>query len=100
MALTGNEFAEQTAATTSQQVCCLEECDTQFSLQDDEFYVLMIDALQRLGAIDLTAIEAVDLKQVVENARCSLQDRTGFCAFSEQRARAVLLYLANQLLAA
>lgn len=99
MALTEDSFADQTVPETSQQACCLEECDQQAILLPDEFTFLVIDALQRATDIDLAAIEVEDLKTVVENARCSLGDRTGFCTITDTKAQAIILYLLNELLA-
>lgn len=94
--LSCNAFANQTARDTACQLVNAPICPGVQELLDNQFMMLAIDALARKLGLDLTDIPASDLYDVVQNAKCSIENLSNFPEYDETKARAVLLYLINE----
>lgn len=96
MALSCNAFANQTTSTTACQLINAPVCPDVGELLDNQYMLLLIDALARKLAIDLTDVPAADLGTVIQNARCSILDSQSFPEYDERKAKAMLAYLVNE----
>lgn len=111
MALSCNAFGgteaplAETISTTQQQVSCIQFCVNTLEIEDDQFYTLVIDALERLAIkLDVTSaqideLDADELAEAVENARCGLAERQ-VVPVDFRRSKAVILAQLNELLCA
>lgn len=95
----------ETIETTQQYVSCKQICVNMLEIEDDQFYTLVIDALERLAhklAVPDALINALDsdeLNEAVEFARCALAERQ-VVPVDFRRSKAVILAQINQLICA
>lgn len=95
----------ETISVTQQLVSCLQICVNTQELEDDQFFTVLIDALNRLAVkLDIDAaqigeLDADELDQAVKNARCGLGERQ-VVPVDFRRSKAVVLAMLNELLCA
>lgn len=95
----------QTISSTQQLVACKTLCENTLELEDDEFYTVVADALERLAlklgitAAQIENLDSSELKEAVENARCGLGVRS-VAPVDSKKSKALILAQLNEIICA
>jgi hypothetical protein len=108
MALSCNAFSgggslDQTVATTQQSVTCKQKCETLREIEDPNFLLVVIDALNRLANNYATTqalvanLDTGEIAQAVEYAVCATEN-VGTPNVEPDIAKGIILAQLNELL--
>lgn len=98
IALTCNKWADADAdlPATACSIVTLGACTPSRTLTENEILILLADLLrQNVGPESFTGMTSDELEQVVENAKCAIQD-VAIPSMDRDKLVAVVLHLANE----
>ncbi len=101
MALSCNAFADNTTGETQNISGCVAPHLANLSdhqLNDEQFMLLVLDSLRRIGADILADAPACDLADALRNASCAMQFTTPQTGPTVAQQQAQILYLLNEII--
>ncbi len=99
--LTCNAFADNTVGSTQQTAACKAPHLANLSdheLLPEQFMLLVLDSLRRLGLNDIEGVAACDFADALRNASCAMLTNTPAFSLEPVQLQAQILFLLNESL--